>query len=83
MVALKESYAAEAAALRAAIEAASSPVELFLLRAFYPAGDEQVQVYEVTGRVAPPGGLPLDVGCAVSNAATMVAVYHALRGRPF
>jgi len=83
VIALKESYANEIAALRAAIKAASSPIELFLLKAFYPAGDEQVQVFEVAGRVVPPGGLPLDVGCVVSNAATMVAVYHALCGRPF
>ena len=83
VIALKESYAGEIAALRGAIEAASSPVELFLLGGFYPAGDEQVQVFEVTGRVVPPGGLPLDVGCVVSNAATVYAVYHALWGRPF
>ena len=83
VIALKESYAQEIAALRAAIDAASSPVELFLLKGFYPAGDEQVQVLEVAGRVVPPGGIPLDVGCVVSNAATMYAVYHALRDRPF
>ena len=83
VIALKESYTEEIAALRAAIDDASSPVELFLLGGFYPAGDEQVQVLEVTGRVVPPGGIPLDVGCVVSNAATMVAVYHALRDRPF
>ena len=83
VVALKESYADEIAALRSSIDAASSPIELFLLKAFYPAGDEQVQVFEVTGRVVPPGGLPLDVGCVVSNAATMAAIYHALRDRPF
>ncbi|MCL1952581.1 MAG: 4Fe-4S dicluster domain-containing protein [Oscillospiraceae bacterium] len=83
VIALKETYTDEIAALRAAIEAASSPVELFLLKGFYPAGDEQVQVLEVTGRVVPPGGIPLDVGCVVSNAATMYAAYHALRDRPF
>jgi len=83
VVALKESYTEEIAALRSAIEASSSPVELFPLRAFYPAGDEQVQVFEVTGHVVPPGGLPLDVGCVVSNVATMYAIHHALCGRPF
>jgi Na+-translocating ferredoxin:NAD+ oxidoreductase RnfC subunit len=83
VIALKEGYAQEIAALRAANEASSCPVELFLLRGFYPAGDEQVQVLEVTGRVAPPGGIPLDVGCVVSNAATVYAIYHALWDRPF
>lgn len=38
--------------------------------AFYPAGDEQVIVYEVTGRVVPEGGIPLNVGVVVSNVET-------------
>jgi len=93
VIALKESYTEEIAALRSAISSGRPPggappaggegVELFLLKAFYPAGDEQVQVLEVTGRVVPPGGIPLDVNCVVSNAATMYAVWHALRDRPF
>ena len=83
VIALKETYIKETAALGAAIQSLSAPVELFHLKSFYPAGDEQVQVYEVTGRVVPPGGIPLDVGCVVSNAATMFAVYQAMRGRPF
>ena len=83
VIALKEGYTDEIAALRTAMEASSPPVELFLLKGFYPAGDEQVQVFEVAGRVVPPGDIPLDVGCVVSNAATMYAVYHALRDRPF
>jgi len=82
-IALKETYALEIAALEHAIAALAAPVELFCLKSFYPAGDEQVQVYEVTGRVVPPGGIPLDVGCVVSNAATMFAVHQAMRGRPF
>lgn len=82
VIALKGSYAEEIAALEAAIQAANVPVELFHLKGFYPAGDEQVQVCEVTGRVVPPGGIPLDVGCVVSNAATMYAVWHAMAGRP-
>lgn len=83
VVALKQGYADEIAALEAAIDQAKAPVELFFLQSFYPAGDEQVQVCEVTGRVVPPGGIPLDVGCVVSNAATMYAVRHAMHGRPF
>jgi len=82
-IALKETYAQEVAALEREIEAQKAPVALFLLKSFYPAGDEQVQVYEVTGRVVPPGGIPLDVGCVVSNAATMFAVFQAMQGRPF
>ncbi|MCL2195874.1 MAG: SLBB domain-containing protein [Oscillospiraceae bacterium] len=82
-IALKESYHAEISALQDAIDSMGAPVQLFLLKHFYPAGDEQVQVYEVTGRVVPPGGIPLDVGCVVSNAATMFAVHHAMHDKPF
>jgi Na+-translocating ferredoxin:NAD+ oxidoreductase RnfC subunit len=40
----------------------------------YPAGDEFVLVYDVTGRVIPPGGLPRDVGCVVVNVETLVNI---------
>lgn len=50
---------------------------------FYPAGDEQTMVYEVTGRVVPPAGIPLDVGCVVSNVATMLSISDAMEGKAF
>jgi len=40
----------------------------------YPAGDEFMLVFEVTGRVISPGGLPKDVGCTVSNVETLVNI---------
>jgi Na+-translocating ferredoxin:NAD+ oxidoreductase RnfC subunit len=40
----------------------------------YPAGDEFVLVYEVTGKIIPPGGLPLDVGVVVNNVETLVNI---------
>lgn len=40
----------------------------------YPAGDEFVLVYEGTGRVIPPGGLPLHVGCVVMNVETVLNI---------
>ena len=58
------------------------PIELFPLDSFYPAGDEQVLVYEVTERVVPPAGIPLDVGAVVSNLATMNAISDAMDGIP-
>jgi Na+-translocating ferredoxin:NAD+ oxidoreductase RnfC subunit len=80
--ALKETYSDEIAALKAAMPSYSA-LRLHLLRSFYPAGDEQMLVFEVTGRTVPPGGLPGVVDCVVSNAATLYAVWHALQGRPF
>jgi Na+-translocating ferredoxin:NAD+ oxidoreductase RnfC subunit len=83
VIALKASYTKEIAALRQAIERLGAAVELHEMRSFYPAGDEQVMVYEVTGRVVPPAGIPPDVHCVVSNAATLFAVWQAMQGRPF
>ncbi|MEG1390825.1 MAG: 4Fe-4S dicluster domain-containing protein [Angelakisella sp.] len=83
VIALKASYTKEISALEAAIARQHAPVTLHKMESFYPAGDEQVIVCEVTGRVVPPAGIPLDVGCVVSNVATMVAVYDAMQGIPF
>ncbi|MFM8319849.1 MAG: 4Fe-4S dicluster domain-containing protein [Chloroflexota bacterium] len=49
---------------------------------FYPAGDEQVLVYDVTGRVVPEGGIPLNVGCVVQNIETLYNIHYALQDRP-
>ncbi|MFZ1948249.1 MAG: 4Fe-4S dicluster domain-containing protein [bacterium] len=48
----------------------------------YPAGDEHLLVYEVTGRVIPQGGIPPAVGVVVSNVNTLANVSRALRGTP-
>jgi Na+-translocating ferredoxin:NAD+ oxidoreductase RnfC subunit len=40
----------------------------------YPAGDEFILVFDVTGKVIPPGGLPKDVGCLVMNVETLVNI---------
>lgn len=85
-IGLKKAYTREIAALEAAIKKlprTAVPVALRTMESFYPAGDEQVLVYEVTGKVVPPAGIPLDVGAAVSNVATMAAVFDAMEGRPF
>ncbi|MGL5313490.1 MAG: 4Fe-4S dicluster domain-containing protein [Peptostreptococcaceae bacterium] len=44
---------------------------------FYPAGDEQVLVYEVTGKVIPEGAIPLSVGAVVLNVETLLNIYEA------
>jgi Na+-translocating ferredoxin:NAD+ oxidoreductase RnfC subunit len=40
----------------------------------YPAGDEFILVHMVTGRVIPPGGLPRDADCVVSNVETLMNI---------
>jgi Na+-translocating ferredoxin:NAD+ oxidoreductase RnfC subunit len=57
-------------------------ISLLLMKSYYPAGDEQQIVYEVTGKVVPTGGLPLDVGAVVLNVSTLVNVARALKGIP-
>jgi len=56
-------------------------VKLFPLEEFYPAGDEAVLVYEVTGRRIPAAGIPPDVGVVVSNVETVWNVARAGRGQ--
>ncbi|MGD9643487.1 MAG: 4Fe-4S dicluster domain-containing protein [Elusimicrobiales bacterium] len=46
---------------------------------YYPAGDEQCLVYEATGRIVPPGGIPLEVGCVVANVETLYNASYAPR----
>jgi len=82
VIGLKKTYDLEIAALQAAIEAQHAPVRLHLLESFYPAGDEQTLVYEVTGRVVPPASIPISAGCVVDNAATVLAIADAMRGEP-
>ena len=82
-IALKDCYTRAVEAINKAIEDLGSPVKVFRLQNFYPAGDEQALVLEVTGRVVPPAGIPLDAGVVVSNAATMSAVYDAFQGEVF
>ena len=49
---------------------------------FYPSGDEYEVVQSITGRLVPPGGIPLDVGVVVNNVETLYHVYRAAQGEP-
>ena len=79
---LKKSYVKEIAALKAAIDKAGAPIDIHTTESFYPAGDEQVVVYEVTGRTVPPMNIPLAVGCAVMNVGTLLAAYDGFCDKP-
>ena len=50
-----------------------------ILREVYPAGDEDILTYEVTGRIVPPGGIPVDVGVIVYNVETVYNIYKAIK----
>ena len=49
-------------------------MEVAPLRDAYHAGDEFILVYDVLGRVIPPGGIPLAVGAVVMNVETAMNV---------
>ncbi|MCU0771829.1 MAG: 4Fe-4S dicluster domain-containing protein [Verrucomicrobia bacterium] len=70
-----------------AVEAVSdacqgTPVRVQLLGDYYPAGDEYDLVFNVTGRLIPPGGIPINVGVVVNNVETFVNIAAAEQGRP-
>ena len=60
----------------------AAQVEYVMLGDFYPSGDEYELVYTATGRLIPPAGLPLHVGCVVNNVETLYNVHQAARGIP-
>ena len=49
-------------------------VEVRVLPVMYPQGGEKVLIYNITGRIVPEGGLPLDVGVIVLNCTTVAAI---------
>ncbi|WP_350343932.1 4Fe-4S dicluster domain-containing protein [Proteinivorax tanatarense] len=55
-------------------------IEIKKMPDFYPAGDEQVLVYELTNRIVPEGGIPIQVGCVVLNSETALNIYNASQG---
>ncbi len=69
-------------ALLAACEGVEG-VKVQALPVMYPQGGEKQLVYATTRRKLPVGGLPLDVGCVVSNVGTIYAIQQAIReGKP-
>lgn len=56
--------------------------DLFLLPDIYPAGDEHILVYEVTNRIVPESGIPLQVGVVVINVETLLNISYALDDKP-
>lgn len=57
-------------------------IELFLMDNYYPAGDEFLLVYDITKRLIPEGGIPLDVGVVVDNVITLMQIARAVNGEP-
>ncbi len=78
VIGIKKAYKKTIEALNACIGDYEG-VRLGLLDEVYPAGDEVVLIYEVTGKVVRPGGLPIESGVAVFNVETVYNVYRAVK----
>ncbi len=81
IIALKKKYSGAVAAFQRALKK-KEHIRLHFLENHYPAGDEFVLVYEVTGRVIPEKGLPLEVGVLNSNVETFKNIADADDGSP-
>lgn len=77
IIGVKKSYKDTVAALNQYI-GDFPEMRLALLEEVYPMGDEIVLIYEATGRVVRPGGLPIEEGVAVFNVETIYNIYRAV-----
>ena len=78
---LKEKYHDAVDALSSAMGPYPN-IEIRTLRNTYPAGDEQILVYEALGRIIPEGGIPLAVGAVVLNVETLYNIGCAFSDVP-
>jgi len=82
-VAIEDNKPEAIAAMEKAFADIEGDVEIFVLETSYPQGAEKQQIYSVTGREVPRGGLPMDIGCVVENVSTAYALFDAvLNGQP-
>ncbi len=82
-IAIEDNKPDAIAAMEKAFQDVDGDVAVTVLHTSYPQGSEKQQIFSVTGREVPRGGLPMDVGCVVENVSTAFALYEAvLNGRP-
>lgn len=80
IIAIKEKNQEAVDAVNLAVKGKPN-LEVAPLGNYYPAGDEQVLIRQLTGRIVPPGGLPFMAGVTVSNVATLKQISDALDGK--
>ncbi len=80
VIGIKSKNAKAIKAVKAAIDDPNISIHEF--GDFYPVGDEYELVYGITGKLIPPQGLPLDVGCVVNNVETVINIYKASKNQP-
>lgn len=82
-IAIEDNKPDAIAAMEKAVADVDGDVAVVALPTEYPQGAEKQQIYAITGREVPSGGLPMDVGCVVENVGTTYAIWDAVtNGRP-
>lgn len=77
IVAVKKSYVETVESVEGLLSEFEG-MSIHKLKSAYPMGDEVVLIYECTGKVIRPGGLPIEEGVAVINVETVYNVFRAV-----
>ena len=77
VIGIKSKNRKEIEAVRSEIEKQGLDIEIHESKNYYPAGDEQMLIKDVTGDSVGPASIPLSVGVVVSNVATVIDVYRS------
>ena len=77
IIAIKKSYTDAVEKIQSYLDAFEN-IKIAFLPEIYPAGDEVIAIYETTGRVVPPGQIPISVGVTVFNVETVYNIYCAI-----
>lgn len=77
IIAVKKSYKGAVEAVKAVLKDFNK-IEIKYLPEVYPSGDEVFTTYETTGRVVPPGNIPISVGVTLFNVETVYNIYQAI-----
>lgn len=75
IIAMKAKYKNALAAIKPLLKPG---MRIEILRDVYPAGDEPITIWLTTGRVVPPGGIPISIGVVVNNVQTLINVAKAV-----
>lgn len=83
IVAIETNKPAAIQAMTAALRIANAHIEVIAVPTIYPAGGERQLIETLTGKEAPSGGLPADIGILCHNVGTAAAVSTLVRtGEP-
>ena len=77
-VAIEDNKPEAIAAMEKALADMDDNVQVVVLKTEYPQGAEKQQIYAITGREVPSGGLPMAVGALVENVGTVAAIWKAV-----